>query len=440
MDVLAEDRGDCLILKPVGRLDTTGSNQLAETFRAECHEPHSGVIVDMSEVAYLSSAGLRVVLTMHKALRARHGTVVLVGANPFCRQVLEMTGMAHAFPQCPSLEQALALCERAARERFALEHWEDLERWQAECGSFRLLVSCPDRTVVRVLGRVKDVLCAAAGPAQLHSKRFSETEYSIGLGGLGDRLQDYFPVMGEMITIGGTMVWLPTDGHDTPDFLIPQVDTGGVTLRTVFNVSLAGQFNEVMLFESCEEKGTSLTTLYRTLFQFARGSRPAFRGVLGLALRGEMGAVYGSGVTRSPIKDLAPANGEMITDPSNFAEWFEVDTTPRYQQVTGLLCGVGVDLTSDLSSFDQAIFNDVFYLHPANIGGKTELLHTHGVFFSPLPMPERTASLEEEIKRVVEEGDFMDMRHLLDKCTVTSAVLGVCYIQEFERDADLAGS
>ena len=149
-----------------------------------------------------------------------------------------------------------------------------------------------------------------------------------------------------------------------------------------------------------------------------------------------MAAVYGSGVTRSPIADFAPANGEMITHPSNFAEWFQVDTAPRHQQVTGLVCGVGVDLTSDLSSFDQAIFSDVFYLHPASVAGKTESLHTHGVFFSPLPLPERTASLEQEIRRVVADGDFMDMRHLLDTCTITSAVLGVCYVQEFRRDTE----
>ena len=53
-------------------------------------------------------------------------------------------------------------------------------------------------TVVQAAARVT--------PAHVFSKTFSEKAYSIGLGGLGDKLDDYFTLMGEMITIGGTMV------------------------------------------------------------------------------------------------------------------------------------------------------------------------------------------------------------------------------------------
>ena len=129
-----------------------------------------------------------------------------------------------------------------------------------------------------MLGDVRDVLHARITPAHLCSKRFSETEYSIGLGGLGDRLEDYFPLMGEMITVGGTMVWLPTDGHDTPDFLIPRKDTGQITLRTVFNVVIAGGFNELMRFESGAAEGTPIDVLYRALFDLARQRRPIIEG------------------------------------------------------------------------------------------------------------------------------------------------------------------
>lgn len=35
---------------------------------------------------------------------------------------------------------------------------------------------------------------------------------------------------------------------------------------------------------------------------------------------------------------------------------------------------------------------------------------------------------------MVGEGDVIDMRHLLDNSTVTRALLGISYVQEFRRD------
>ena len=112
----------------------------------------------------------------------------------------------------------------------------------------------------------------------------------------------------------------------------------------------------------------------------------------------------------------------------------DFDATPRHGGATALICGVGADLTTDLSTYEQEEMNSVFYLNPAQARNTRELLHNHGVLFSPLPFPEQPVSLEAEIKRVVDEGDFIDMRHLLDRSTIRQALFGVSYIQSFRRD------
>jgi len=43
-------------------------------------------------------------------------------------------------------------------------------------------------------------------------KKFSEVTYSLGLGALGADVNEAMPLLGEMITLHGSMVWLPTDG------------------------------------------------------------------------------------------------------------------------------------------------------------------------------------------------------------------------------------
>jgi hypothetical protein len=191
--------------------------------------------------------------------------------------------------------------------------------------------------------------------------------------------------MGEMMTIGGTMVWLPTDGYDTPDFLIPQKDTGQVTLRTGFNVSICGDFNELMFLQSTRPEGISIASIYQVLFKLARERRADFRGALGLAMRAQMVSVYGSGIKKSPTADRAPADGEMVTHPAHSEEWFDFDAVPRHSDVTGLICGVGIDLKTDLSSYDQEQLNRVFYLNPANMGANDQMLHNHAWFLKKCP-------------------------------------------------------
>ncbi len=399
----------------------------------------TSAVADMAGVDYLSSAGLRLLLSISKKLRPKGGVLAVAGARDYCRKVMDLAGFAHTFPMFETAAAARSFCDQVLRENQSLECWDRLECLDLDGGRARVLPGSAEPGAAEILGDVKDVLYARVTPAQLCSKRFSETEYSIGLGGLGDRPEDYFPLMGEMITIGGTMVWLPTDGHDTPDFLIPKSDRGQVTMRTGFNVTLVGGFNELMMYESRDPAGVTVARLYRDLFSSARRRRPDFKGVLALGLCAQMAEVYGSGIKKSPICEFAPANGEMVTHPSNVKDWFDFDVISRQTRVTALICGIGADLTADLTAYDQDQLNRVFYLNPANTGDREELLHNHAVIFNEQPLPYRAVSLEREIAAVVDNGEFLDMRHLLDRSTVTRAFLGVSYIQEFRSDPHAAG-
>jgi hypothetical protein len=174
--------------------------------------------------------------------------------------------------------------------------------------------------------------------------------------------------------------------------------------------------------------------IYRALFDLAKARRPDYRGVLGLAMRAEVAEAFGAGITKSPLLSNRPANGKMITDASNYDEWFESDKTPRNQRTTALICGAGEDLTADLSAIDQDRLRRMFYINPANKGTQNEVLHNHAVFFRNAPPPGGTRDMDVEMRRVVDAGEFVDMRHLLDQTTITRALIAVNYVQEVRED------
>jgi anti-anti-sigma factor len=424
--------GGTLVLRLSGRLDAPGSEILENRLQAELRPGVANLILDLADVSYLSSVGLRVFIKAYKALSASGGALHLAGVGGYCANVLEIAGFGSAFARHTDVPTALRAAAGPALP--APRDWTQAESLEVPEGRLRILPGQSGDGFIDIVGHIEDVLAARVTPAHIRSKKFSQKAYSIGLGALGARVDEYLHLMGEMITIGGTMVWLPTDGYDKPDFLIPKQDSDTIMLRTGFNASLAGPFHDYVEFRSASPEGVTMAQLYRIFFDQAKKRRPEYRGAIGLALCGTMGVLYGSGVTKAPVAGQAPANGKWITDPSNFAEWFEVDKTPRHAGVTVLVAGVGVDLTCDTGVFSQEPFKATFYVNPANVGGKAELLHNHAVAFKPLPLPEDRFSLEGEVASTVENGEFVDMRHLLDNSTITRAVAGLVYVKDFRPD------
>ncbi len=427
MNIHHEIRDDLVVLRPEGRLDAFGSEELSRVLNEQITPDIRQVLIDMQAVNYLSSAGLRVFLAAHKKMRDRNGLLMLSGLQDYCRRVLDISGFSDSLAVYPTRDEALAHARR--RIQSSPSEYADIE-----AGRVSVLNRREAHGTVDVMGHIDDVLHARVTLDHIANKPFFQTEYSLGLGALGDKPADYLPIMGEAIMIGGTMVWLPTDGNDTADFLIPKKHSASVVLRTGFNVSIRGGFGETLLFESRDPDGATMSDLYRGLFDEYKRTRADFHGALGLAMRAEIGRAYGSGVTKSPVLPFQPANHEMIVHPSNFAEWFEIDKEPRHTNLTALICGAGVDLDSDLSHYNREHLDRAFYINPSNKPARNVLLHNHAVFFNPQPLSDKPENLEDEIQRVVENGDFVDMRHLLDQTTVKRAIIGVNFVQEFRED------
>ena len=73
-----------------GRLDTVTAPEL-ESFLGEHYMGVDSLIFDCKELDYISSAGLRVLLTAHKKMK---GAMKLTGVNELVMEVFEMTGFA----------------------------------------------------------------------------------------------------------------------------------------------------------------------------------------------------------------------------------------------------------------------------------------------------------------------------------------------------------
>jgi anti-anti-sigma factor len=432
MELHTERTGSVLVITLNGRLDGYGAGKLDELIKRELKDDDGAVVIDLELVPYLSSAGIRVFLALKNELKRRRGTLALCNLNEYPHKVLESAGFLTVFEHYPSVDTAVAACRKPAESLSILE--EMLKRPVELHGArYTFETRLPGWATLRIAGDLRDVLYARFSEPKIRKKRFSDILYSLGLGAMGENVQSVLPLLGEMITLHGSMVWQPTDGNNTPDFFTPAKDTGAVTAFTGFNITLDGPFHDVIQVEADSPDGITLADLYRTLFNFAKEKRSNFHGVLAVAMWAVTGGVASSGLARSPILKNAPKDGGSVLDSANIADWFAIDPGPSYTGDTMVSFGIGIDLTTDLSHFDKGVLAGMYYVHPANRGQGDMYLHNHGVIFRKIPW-DPTLDLNQQIKRIVLEGEFVDMRHLLDTTRIRKAKLGVAYITAIEKD------
>ena len=93
-----------IVLK--GRLDLEGTHAIDMKFTALAATRKAAVLVDMSEVNFIASIGMRTLMSSAKAQAMRGGKIVLYNAQPMVREALETAGVNQVIPLFDDLKSA----------------------------------------------------------------------------------------------------------------------------------------------------------------------------------------------------------------------------------------------------------------------------------------------------------------------------------------------
>ncbi len=90
-----------------GRLDTQGADQIELKFTAFVVPAGKNTIVDLSDVGFVTSMGLRMFIGIAKALKRHSAKLVLYRAQPAVNEVFDAAHLADIVPIVPTREDAL---------------------------------------------------------------------------------------------------------------------------------------------------------------------------------------------------------------------------------------------------------------------------------------------------------------------------------------------
>lgn len=106
-EIQTVNRDGIVIINLKGRIDATNSGQLYDKVMEEIKDGCNKMIIDFSEVNYISSAGLRVLIVAIKSLTKNSGTFGICSINENVMKIFEISGLANLIIIHDDLETAL---------------------------------------------------------------------------------------------------------------------------------------------------------------------------------------------------------------------------------------------------------------------------------------------------------------------------------------------
>ena len=113
MQLEMTDLGDAAKISLQGRLDTPGVGQIETRFVASVVAKGRNAVVDLSQVTFVSSMGIRMLIGTARSLGLKKARMILFGAQPLVKESLDHVCLPDIIPVVADEAQALEMLKPA---------------------------------------------------------------------------------------------------------------------------------------------------------------------------------------------------------------------------------------------------------------------------------------------------------------------------------------
>ena len=382
MEITKQHAGEFTELIVKGRLDAYWADHLTTALEEVIRGGAHYIRLNLADVAYISSIGIRVLLQFYKQLHRIHGVFVVSNPSEPVKKVLHLAHLADV------LMPAAAGSAPAA----APETGRQMERGTAAFEVFECATNA--RMKCTLVG--EPGLLANCGFRKEHSRTvtFPESSMAVGLGAFGNHFEDCQGRFGEFLSVAGAAAYQPTDGSNVPDYLIAE-GTFVPELQVLYSLVCEGPFARLARFEAKGDAGTVvLSELVDACLEVA-GSDMA-----GIVIVAESAGLMGAALRQSPARP----GGEGA--PFRYPEvrrWLSFSAERAHLRSLAVVAGVG-------SRSAGGRFASM--LRPLE-GGSGTAGHFHAAAFSYRPLQKGRIDLKTTVKSVFEAETLKGVLHLL---------------------------
>lgn len=111
MEISSLTESDILLLKVAGKVDSNTSGEFEISLNEHIKENPEKIAADFSKVDYISSAGLRIILSLVKKVSRNKGKIVLFSLQPTLREIFEISGFTKVIALAEDKESAIKMLQ-----------------------------------------------------------------------------------------------------------------------------------------------------------------------------------------------------------------------------------------------------------------------------------------------------------------------------------------
>ena len=365
-----------------GRFDAAWSNAvqeaLADCVRCGQHE----IELDLSEVAFLSSAGIRVLLLTYRQLHGIRGRLSIIACSSEVLQVIELSGLRPLLAAAADTDPRPEAAEPASAT-------QRLERAGARYEVQTL--DAQARIAVRAVGDPAALLERGA-LAALERASFPSTRLAVGVGAFGGTPDECRGRLGELLAVAGAAITLPTSGEGRPDWLVCEE-------RLIPEAHLAygligdGGFAQAVRFEAGAEAGPlALDALVAAALEIAAAE------AIALAVVAEAAQFVGAALRRSP-----DGCAQGIFAFPGIRDQLDFTAEAAHAGSVGVIAGFAAR---------RAPQQIAAQLRPLDRDGGLAA-HLHAAVFPYRPIPRGRIALVETVRELFDAQNVVGLLHLL---------------------------
>lgn len=370
MQLSQEHHGIYLYITASGKLDASWADYFTDTLLNYVRNGQHHLVIDASELVFLSSAGIRALLRINKELASVKGSFRIYQATDFVRQTLSTSGFKlWLADSLPADFHKTAICdENEHLQRYILN--EDAALTLTIHEGWRPWQQLKDESVRRF--------------------SFPENVFALGIGSAAENLAMGKEQFGEFIAVSGNVVFQAPLEESRPDYLIAEKDfiPAMQCIQTLWG---EGDMSELLRFAPNEDRPFYPVTRLLEMILESGACESA-----GFVILGEIEGLVGASLIKSPglLKSDHPLAFPELK------EWLSFSGERVFAHQQGLLAGV--------------VKNGKSKMLPALPSNPDLSAHVHAAVFPYQPLQNDKIHLESTVGKLFNGPPPLSVMHLAD--------------------------
>ena len=404
MEIATQQLGDVLEVKVKGRLDNYWTEHLRRNLEEVIREGAHGIHLNLSEISFLSSAGVGLLVKFHTQLKGIGGSFVITHPSHRVKQVLDLCRLSPIL-----LEQKVPVVL-------------PLRKAEVRCFStpdalFEVIECAPNQSLIcERIGDPGALKGCRFSPEDCRTVTYPPATFGLGLGAFGEGFEDAQTRFGEFLAVGGSAAYLPTDGTNVPDFMVSRGELVP-EMNVLYGLRCEGGFAHLIRFDTADAAGPiSLSGLVRTALEISGAP------LIGMVMVAESAGLVGASLRRSPA--LAAGVHDAPFKYPEVRSWLSFSTERLYSRSLALVSGIA-------ASSECAPLTPM--LRPLGVKA-LPIGHFHAAAFSYRPLKKGNIDLNATVTTLFETETLQGVLHLLNDTREAAGphqsefVRGACWI------------